>query len=154
MCVCVCVCVFVTRMAPRFSRSWSVLETPRSTELTPSLRKHHAEWEISQNLIVHKTFESTDRSMTIWCISHNNDKHFLSLACSNLAGWIYTTSRSWGAHISGRFLAKISLRDNKSIKTLTNGELRSRAAQPVSHQVELFDFCQLSAPFFTVHSLF
>lgn len=29
-------------MAPRFSSSWSVVETPRSTELTPSLRRHQA----------------------------------------------------------------------------------------------------------------
>lgn len=32
-----------TRKAPRFSSSWSVVETPRSTELTPSLRRHQAE---------------------------------------------------------------------------------------------------------------
>lgn len=31
-----------TRRAPRFSSSWSVLETPRRTELTPSLRRHQA----------------------------------------------------------------------------------------------------------------
>ncbi len=35
-----------TRRAPRFSSSWSVVETPRSTELTPSLRRHQAaRWE-------------------------------------------------------------------------------------------------------------
>lgn len=32
----------VTLRAPRFSISWSVLETPSSTELTPSLRRHQA----------------------------------------------------------------------------------------------------------------
>lgn len=72
-------------------------------------------------------------------ISHNNDKHFLSLACSNLPGWLYTTSRSWAAHISGRFLAKISLRVDetiytKSIETLTHQwraeQLCSPACQP------------------------
>lgn len=31
-----------TRRAPRFSSSWSAVETPRSTELTPSLRRHQA----------------------------------------------------------------------------------------------------------------
>lgn len=37
-----------TRRAPRFSSSWSVVETPRSTELTPSLRRHQA-WKKREN---------------------------------------------------------------------------------------------------------
>ena len=37
--------VVVTRIAPRFSSSWSVFETPRSTQLTPSLLKHQAKKE-------------------------------------------------------------------------------------------------------------
>lgn len=36
-----------TRRAPRFSSSWSEVETPRSTELTPSLRRHQAVREIT-----------------------------------------------------------------------------------------------------------
>lgn len=114
-------CMCITRSAPRFSRSWSVFETPRSTELTPSLRKHHAEWEISecycrQALFFIKnmeTFECTGRSMTVWCISYKNGKHFLSLACFNITQLILHNS----ALISGWFLARISLKVNQTICT-------------------------------------
>lgn len=56
----------------------------------------------------------------------------------------------------GKILVSVLLRDSKACQvwwTLTNRELRSCAAQPVGHQVKLFDFGELPAAFFAVHSL-
>lgn len=49
-----------TLREPRFSSSCSVLETPRRTELTPSLRRHHADKRQRQKRRMFRFFTKTE----------------------------------------------------------------------------------------------
>lgn len=69
----------LTCIAPIFSMSWSVLEAPRSTELTPSFLRHHAGdeqqicWTYSINNIIHNTWPT----LTVKPIHHKNKMFYL-----------------------------------------------------------------------------